>query len=286
MSADSLPGAAHTPDVLEEVDCLIADLRQHRDATVGLRLERLLAAIDAVHRTALTHLVEAIRGMAGDAFINRLVSDPAIRLLLMSYDLVAVDRRLMAEEALDTVRGPLHAQGIDVEITDVVGGVVYVRLHGAAAGRETLTELETALRDGFIGFQQLVAGQPTEASPLIPLSTLRGVRRPVFTTVAGFTDLAETTLKAVDVDEQPILLVRVDDEVYAVQNRCGDTPLPLHFGTLAGTELRCSWHGCRYDIRSGRRLDREGDGLRVFPVRIADGEIRVSIRAETGAQSE
>src|SRR5262249_5701349 len=209
-----------------------------------------------------------------------------IRLLLMSYDLVAVDRRLMAEEALDTVRGPLHARGIDVEITDVVGGVVYVRLHGPAVEQETLMELEAALQDSFVGFQQLVAGgEPNEASPLIPLSTLRGARRPVYTTVAGVKDLAEASLKAVDVDEQPILLVRVDDEVYALQDRCGDTPLPLHFGTLAGTELRCSWHGCRYDIRSGRRLDREGDGLRVLPVTVADGEIRVAVRAEAFPQS-
>ena len=41
--------------------------------------------------------------MAGDAFLNRLAADPAIRLLLMSYELLAVDRRLLAEEALDAV---------------------------------------------------------------------------------------------------------------------------------------------------------------------------------------
>ncbi|HTG12574.1 MAG TPA: NifU family protein, partial [Candidatus Eisenbacteria bacterium] len=90
----------------------------------------LLQGIDAVHRTALTHLVDAIRGMAGDAFVNRLAGDPAIRLLLMSYELLAVDRRLVAEEALDAVRGHLHDHGIDVELVDVVGGAVYVRLHG------------------------------------------------------------------------------------------------------------------------------------------------------------
>ena len=73
--------------------------------------------------------------MAGDAFINRLAADPAIRLLLMSYDLLAVDRRLLAEEALDTVRGHLHDHGIDVELSEVVGGAVYVKLHGRRAKR-------------------------------------------------------------------------------------------------------------------------------------------------------
>ena len=78
----------------------------------------------------LSHLMDVIRGMGGDAFVNRLIGDPAIRMLLMSYDLVPVDRRLMAEEALDMVRGHLHSHGVDVEILEVVGGVVYVRIHG------------------------------------------------------------------------------------------------------------------------------------------------------------
>ena len=99
--------------------------------------------------------------MGGDAFVNRLMADPAIRILLMSYDLVAVDRRLAAEEALDAVRGHLHAHGIDVEILEVVGGVVYVRLHvmhGATMREDAvLRDIEEALHAGFIGFQELVA---------------------------------------------------------------------------------------------------------------------------------
>ena len=83
-------------DVLDEVQRLIAELHSHPDADVGERVTALLQGIDAVHRTALTHLVAAIQAMAGEAFINRLTADPAIRLLLMSYDLIAVDRRLQA----------------------------------------------------------------------------------------------------------------------------------------------------------------------------------------------
>src|SRR5262245_46135066 len=117
-------------DVLEDVQRLIAELEAHADPSVRASVAALLQGIDAVHRTALTHLVGAIQSMAGEAFMNRLTADPAIRLLLMSYDLVAVDRRLHAEEALDSVRGHLHDHGIDVELTGVIGGAVYVTLHG------------------------------------------------------------------------------------------------------------------------------------------------------------
>ena len=122
-------------DILEEVQRLIAELESHPDQAVRTAVTTLLQGIDTVHRTALTHLVGAIQGMAGEAFVNRLTADPAIRLLLMSYDLIAVDRRLHAEEALDSVRGHLHDRGIDVELAEVVGGAVYVRLHGIEAQR-------------------------------------------------------------------------------------------------------------------------------------------------------
>src|SRR6185369_4671637 len=112
-------------DILEDVQRLMAELEAHPDPAVRSSVTSLLQGIDAVHRTALTHLVGAIQGMAGEAFMNRLTADPAIRLLLMSYDLLAVDRRLHAEEALDGVRGHLHDHGIDVDLTEVVGGAVY-----------------------------------------------------------------------------------------------------------------------------------------------------------------
>jgi Fe-S cluster biogenesis protein NfuA len=104
-------------------------------------------------------MVALLQSMGGDALMTRLVADPAIRLLLMSYDLISVDRRLMAEEALDTVRGHLHAHGLDVELIDVLGGVVYVQFHGVETSGvpEALArqDVERALREGLLGFQQL-----------------------------------------------------------------------------------------------------------------------------------
>src|SRR4030095_12327823 len=152
-------------DILEEVQRLIDALESHPDPAVRADVTALLRGIDAVHRTALTHLVDGIRGMAGDAFVNRLAGDPAIRLLLMSYELLAVDRRLQAEEALDTVRGHLHGHGIDIELTDVVGGAVYVKLHGVARPNDADAirhDLEEALTTGLLGFQELVLGDRAE----------------------------------------------------------------------------------------------------------------------------
>jgi nitrite reductase/ring-hydroxylating ferredoxin subunit len=277
-------------DILEDVQQLIAELESHPDAAVGARLTELLQGIDTIHRTALTHLIGAIQSMAGEAFINRLTADPAVRLLLMSYDLIAVDRRLHTEEALDTVRGHLHDHGIDVELSEVVGGAVYVKLHGLERSGVTLEavrhDLEEALKVGLVGFQELVVGNRATARPveLLQVGGLRRAQRPVYRRVCTASDVPPGTMKAVDLDGLAVLIVNVGDDFYAVSNQCGDSPLPLQFSTLEGTELRCSWHGCRYDVRTGQRFDGP-ERLTVFPIAVESGEVRVAIGVEPVEQA-
>jgi 3-phenylpropionate/trans-cinnamate dioxygenase ferredoxin component len=277
-------------DLLEEVQRLIAELESHADASVRASVTALLQGIDVVHRTALTHLVGAIHSMAGEAFMNRLTADPAIRLLLMSYDLIAVDRRLHAEEALDSVRGHLHDHGVDVELCEVVGGAVYVKLHGIERSDVPIDgvrhDLEEALKAGLVGFQELVVGDRTAAHKpeLLQVGGLRRAQRPVYRRVCATADVGSGTVLAVDVDGHGILIVNVDGEFLAVSNQCGESPLPLQFSTLHGAELRCSWHGCRYDVRSGQRLDGGPERLTVFPVSVEGDDLRIAVGTEPVTQ--
>lgn len=277
-------------DVLALMDEVITSLESHPDPVVRSQVTQLLQGIDAVHRAGLTHMMDAIRGMAGDAFINRLTADPGIRLLLMSYDLVAVDRRLQAEEALDAVRGHLHSRGIDVELTEVIGGVVYVRLHGldaSGAPEEAVRrDIEAAIKEGLLGFQELVIGGTppgrggTAPASLVSIGGLRRARKPVYRRVAAVEDIPPGTMKSVLVDDDSILIVNLGDEFCALANHCGDGPMPLEFSTLTSAELVCSWHGCRYDVRTGSRLDGMDERIAIFPVAVVDGEVRVAIGTE------
>lgn len=280
-------GQAHdeAPDVLLDAERLIGELQAHHGAEVRDKVALLLGAIDAVHRAGLTHLIDVVRGMGGDAFVNRLIADPAIRMLLMSYDLVPVDRRLMAEEAIDAVRGHLHGHGVDIEILEVVGGVVYVRLHGlgnGAIGQEAVVrDVEEALHEGFVGFQELVTRERASSGPAaIPIGSLRRANRPVYRDAVDAMTLADGETRAVDIDGVSILVAHVGAEYYAVANRCGDSPLPLDYSTLSGAELTCSWHGCRFDVRTGARLDVRGEGIRVYPVRVEKGRVLIAIGVE------
>lgn len=278
---DAAPAAGR--DVVEEVARLIDALEAHPDPAVGENVRALLAGIDAVHRTGLGALISAVHGMAGDAFVHRLAGDPAIRFLFMSYDLLAVDRHILAEEALDVVRGALHRDGVDVEVREVVGGVVYVRVHGLEKSPRSPSSvreaLESALREGLPGFQELALRDRSAggASTVVPLGALRRARRPVLTPVLPLAELLPGALHPAEVDGQPLLVANLGGEVVAVVNRCGESPLPLQFGTLDGAELRCSWHGCRYDLRTGRRLDGGTGRLAVFPVAVEGGMVSVAL---------
>lgn len=288
---DARPDGDGAHDVLAEVEELIGALSAHPDPAVGAQVTALLARVDLVHREALTHLVGAIQTMAGDAFVNRLTSDPAIRLLLMSYDLLAVDRRTLAEEALDAVRGHLHAHGVQAQIVNVLGGVVSVRLQGVPAGHpaheRARRDVDAALRAGFLGFQELELATGDAARPapddsvFLPRQSLRRAHRPVYLEVLRASDLAPGATRALIVGGTAVLVARVEEEFFAVRNACGESPLPLDFSTLEGTELRCSWHGCRYDVRTGRRLDRPAGGaeehLRVLPVRVREGAVEIVV---------
>jgi nitrite reductase/ring-hydroxylating ferredoxin subunit len=293
MPDHTLPETSAERDVLADVEAAIGTLQAHPDAVVRDATAKLLEGIDAVHRTGLTHMVHAIHGLTGDTLINRLIADPAIRMLLMSYDLIAVDRRLQAEEALDTVRGHLHEHGVDVEIQEVVGGVVYVRLHVTALDgspgvpiEDVRRDLEVALREFLIGFQELEfrdreLHQPPSA--ILPLAALRRANRPVYHDALGADEVVEGTLNVAMVNGVSVLFARVAGEVYALRNQCGDSPLPLDLGTLDGAEVTCPWHGCHYDVRTGRQ--RDGDGrVQVVPVTTEAGRIRVATDVETGAR--
>lgn len=293
MTADdkSPESTTDSVDLLAEAEALIATLSAHPDAAVGEATTALLQRIDAVHRTALAHLIGAIQSMAGDAFVNRLTGDPAIRLLLMSYDLLAVDRRTLTEEALDAVRGHLHAHGVDVELVEVMGGVVTVRIHGVSAGDAAhagvVRDVDEALRAGLLGFQELEIRDGKSAPPVaadstfLPAASLQRAFRPVYRDVCRADEIEPGTMRGVIVDGVAVLLVRVGEELLAVRNSCGDSPLPLDYSTLQGSELRCSWHGCRYDVRTGHRLDRPDAGrdeqLSVLPVRVTDGVVQVVV---------
>jgi len=52
-----------------------------------------------------------------------------------------------------------------------------------------------------------------------------------------------------------LLLIRTNDTVHAVENRCPHLGLPLRRGKIEGGEIVCPFHGSRFNIATGENTD-------------------------------
>ena len=101
--------------------------------------------------------------------------------------------------------------------------------------------------------------------------------------VARLSELAPApSMQPFEIGETKGLLVRLPDGLYAVDGLCPHAKAPLHEGALCGRRLVCPWHQSVFDVSSGALLDPPSlDGLASYPVRIAGGDVFVTLSAPT-----
>jgi 3-phenylpropionate/trans-cinnamate dioxygenase ferredoxin subunit len=74
--------------------------------------------------------------------------------------------------------------------------------------------------------------------------------------------------------DTPILVVNLDGELYAVEDRCTHEDFELSAGTVEGGTIECVLHGARFDLRTGEALCAPAYvPVRRFPVLVADGGV-------------
>jgi len=74
-----------------------------------------------------------------------------------------------------------------------------------------------------------------------------------------------------------VLIVNVDGEIRAYENRCPHQGWPLHEGTLDGCLLTCANHHWVFDVLTGKGVNPDDARLKPVPVRVDDaGMIQVA----------
>ncbi len=97
-----------------------------------------------------------------------------------------------------------------------------------------------------------------------------------FIQVAASTDLPEGGSLGVEVNERPVLLVRIHDVVHAYGNECPHKGAPLADGLVAGDQVVCPYHQARFSLASGAvEHPPARDDLPVYDVAEVDGAIFV-----------
>jgi 3-phenylpropionate/trans-cinnamate dioxygenase ferredoxin component len=77
-------------------------------------------------------------------------------------------------------------------------------------------------------------------------------------------------------DETEIALFKIDGKIHAVDNVCPHNHIPAMFqGYVEKDNIACPIHGFAFNVNTGEQSDKTGCRLRVFEVRIEDGEVYV-----------
>lgn len=76
-----------------------------------------------------------------------------------------------------------------------------------------------------------------------------------------------------------LVVLNVQGQWYALENRCPHAGLPIGDGERAGLVLTCPYHGYTYHIKTGKNIDFPDDQRRAttFPVRVVDGRVQVQL---------
>jgi toluene monooxygenase system ferredoxin subunit len=100
-----------------------------------------------------------------------------------------------------------------------------------------------------------------------------------FQKVAQREDLWRGEMMGLEVNGNRILLVNLDEHIYAYADACPHQNSRLSEGTLTGTVLRCARHQWEFDVCSGSGVNPQNACLKPFPIRLDGEDILVDIDA-------
>ena len=92
-------------------------------------------------------------------------------------------------------------------------------------------------------------------------------------------ELAEGQLKHVLVEEQPVLLLRLDGTIYALGAVCSHYGAPLNQGKIVESTIECPWHASRFALQDGRVVQGPAcAGVPVYDCQIVNDQVEIKLR--------
>ena len=106
-----------------------------------------------------------------------------------------------------------------------------------------------------------------------------------FMKAAVAADVPEGKTFGADVGGTPVLLARVDGQVYAASDRCTHRGGTLSKGSFADGVVTCPRHGSRFDVRTGECLSGPkilmfkgtADDIQTYPVMTEGDDVMVDV---------
>lgn len=99
--------------------------------------------------------------------------------------------------------------------------------------------------------------------------------------VASVEELPEGGKLFIDIDDQPIVILKISGKYYAIADVCSHDDGPVGEGSIEGFEIICPRHGAHFDIRTGKVLALPAFvDIPAYPIRINGDQIEIGIPNE------
>jgi 3-phenylpropionate/trans-cinnamate dioxygenase ferredoxin component len=97
-----------------------------------------------------------------------------------------------------------------------------------------------------------------------------------FARACGLAELEDGKPLAVTLQDVDIAVVRDEDDVYAIRDRCSHAEIPLSEGDVDGCLIECWLHGSTFDLRTGKPTNLPAtEPVATFPVEVRGADVYV-----------
>jgi len=102
---------------------------------------------------------------------------------------------------------------------------------------------------------------------------------PNFERVAAVSDIPASGRLAVEFDDRAVLVIRIGNEYYGIEDVCSHDGQPLTDGPIRDSSIECPRHGARFDLTTGRPLCMPAvSPIATYAVKVDNGEVFLSLR--------
>jgi 3-phenylpropionate/trans-cinnamate dioxygenase ferredoxin subunit len=100
-----------------------------------------------------------------------------------------------------------------------------------------------------------------------------------FVKVCALADVPDEGALAVEVEDTPVAVVRVGDDVYALRDVCSHAEVALSEGEVYDHTIECWLHGSCFDLRTGKPTNPPAtQPVPTYRVKIEGDDVYVSLK--------
>ncbi len=266
----------HIQELIEKIEML-------PDPKARKLMEECIQEILGFYGSGLEKILKIIssgNSSAAKDIYNELIEDSFINGLLLIHDLHPLDLKTRLYKALEKVKPYMGSHGGSVEIMSLENGIAKLKLAGNCKGcPSSASTLELGIRQSIEEYCPDLVGLEVEGITEIPETKKNGAKHDNgWKVVSGLSKLPSGKMTAVESGGIPLIVSRVNNQLYAYRNLCPACDRPFTNGTLNENILACQL-GHRFDVQhAGLCTDDAEIHLEPFPLLEENGIVKLAVR--------